>query len=182
VRAAPPPGPDAGRPARAPRLEFLLPDVAATAQIDARVYEQDTELILRQDLVVREPSQTYADLTQQALIARGFKPGSVVVRETDPLQLFAIIHDLGQEPSWREDWIEAALAGVMSVVQERRLASLALPLLGTVHGRLGVSRAAELIALRLGTPPPSLERVSLVVPKAPGPAVTAKLAHVLSLA
>lgn len=166
---------------QAPALSFLLPDIAAPQDVDARVYEQDTELILRQDLEIEDPGKSAAALVKEAIVARGYKLGSVVVREAEPLQLFAIVHDLDKEPSWQESWIRAALAAVMHVVAERRLASLALPLLGTVHGRLGVGRAAELLAERLAEPPPSLERLLLVVPKAPGPAVYSRLAGVARL-
>jgi O-acetyl-ADP-ribose deacetylase (regulator of RNase III) len=161
-----------------PLLEFLLPDIQARDGIDAVAYEQDTELILRQDLEFADPGGSAADWARQAIVARAFTPGSVVVRETRPLQLFAIVHDLEREPTWQEAWIDTALAGILSVVEERRVRSLALPLLGTGHGRIGIARAAELLAARLAHPPQVLERVLLMLPRSPGPAVRSKLAGV----
>jgi hypothetical protein len=34
--------------------------------------------------------------------------GSVVVRKGNPLRFLAIVHDVNQEPTWREEWVVIA--------------------------------------------------------------------------
>jgi hypothetical protein len=89
-------------------------------------------------------------------------PGSVVVQPGPPLRLLAVVHDLAREPSWREEWIDAALAGVMREVRKRQVRALALPVLGARHGRMPASAFAGLLrrALEAETPP-SLARLWL---------------------
>ncbi len=72
-------------------------------------------------------------------------PGDIVVRPGTPLRLLAIVHKLDEDPSWRESWVVAAYQGVLREIDRRRLDSVALPLLGSVHGRLKRTRSYELL-------------------------------------
>ena len=60
--------------------------------------------------------------------------------------LHPVVHDLEQEPTWREEWVASALEEVLRQVGERSLRSLAMPMLGAVHGSLEGSRFVELLA------------------------------------
>lgn len=113
----------------------LADDTALPPRVDAFVFEQDTEFILRADLPLRYPREPTPQLIVAAQRAVGRTPGTVHPVEGAPLMLMAVVHDLGQEPSWRHDWIAAAYAGIADQVKARRLHDLVLPLLGTVHGR-----------------------------------------------
>jgi hypothetical protein len=123
----------------------LPDDTALPACVDAFVFEQDTEYILRADLPVRYPAQSAAELIAAAGAAPGRVPGVVYPIEGAPLRLMAVVHDLAQQPSWREEWIAATYAGIARVAHERALGDLVLPLLGTVHGRFDPTRSQALL-------------------------------------
>lgn len=123
-----------------------LPDDAALpARVDAFVFEQDTEYILRVDLPLRYPRETAAELIGAAERATGRTPGQVHPIEGAPLLLMAVVHDLAQQPSWRDEWIAAAYAGIAREARERGLGDLVLPLLGTVHGSFDPARSRALL-------------------------------------
>ena len=63
-----------------------------------------------------------------------------MVYEDFPLRFLAVVHDLDQEPSWREGWIERALEEVFREAERRTLQKIALPFLGTKHGSLEKER------------------------------------------
>ena len=100
------------------------------------VIEDDTALVLGADIGVRDPGATLAALTAQALAAPDQPIGSVVARGTAPQRLHAVVHDLDCDPSWDEAGVRTALETVLEHACRDRLRDLALPLLGTVHGRL----------------------------------------------
>ena len=92
-------------------------------------------------------------------------PGTVLVKGKRPLRLLAIIHDLNQDPSWREEWIASALDRILAEAETRRLRSIALPFLGTLHGSLEKQRFVVLLRDALERNPAiHLERLWLVVP------------------
>jgi O-acetyl-ADP-ribose deacetylase (regulator of RNase III) len=79
--------------------------------------------------------------------------------------LLAIVHDLNQEPSWREEWVASALEGIFREAESRRLRSIALPFLGTLHGSLKKERFVELLRCALERMSPNhLKRLWLLVP------------------
>ncbi len=136
--------------------------------VDAVVEEEDTYLVLSADPQVRAPREPLMRVLTDVLEARPEVPGSVVERRGRPPRWLAVVHDLSADPTWREEWIEAALGEVFRRAARRRLPSLALPLLGTVHGRLPRRRCLELIhravdrAAAAGMAP---RRLWLVVPE-----------------
>jgi hypothetical protein len=100
------------------------------------------------------------------------KPGSVLVKATSPLQLLAVVHDLNQEPSWKEKWIAKALKGIFRETEQRKLHSLALPFLGTRHGSLGKERFLALLRSVLeGIDTHSLKRIWLILPPGINPEI-----------
>lgn len=112
----------------------------------ARVIEADRHGVLSAPFEPRMPAEDLSALTIAALNERGREPGSVVVRAGVPLQLLAIVHDVEREPTWCEAWVAEAWCGVFAEAVCRALNELAVPLLGTVHGRLPRARAVELLA------------------------------------
>ena len=114
---------------------MLEADSSLPDTVDAFVFEQDTEYILRLDLPVRYPAEDVATLVAAAARAEGRVLGMTYAIEGSPLLLMAVVHDLGREPSWDEKTIAAAYAGVAYELRERGLTDVVCPLLGTVHGR-----------------------------------------------
>ncbi len=93
-----------------------------------------------------------------------------------PLALLAVVHDLARDPSWEDAWVAEALGGVFREVDRRRLRSLAIPMLDTVHGRLALRRSLELIRSAVErSAPECLERLWLVVPEGKAGSVAALL-------
>ncbi len=133
---------------------------------DAVVEEEDTYLVLSADREVREPEVARLRAFHEAYTAEPAEPGSVVVREGTPTRLLAVVHDLSQDPSWREEWVAATLEAVLVEANLRKVRTLAMPPLGRVHGSLPRERFVVLLrsALQGGTPR-HLERICLVVPE-----------------
>ncbi|MBW2408446.1 MAG: hypothetical protein JRF72_01515, partial [Deltaproteobacteria bacterium] len=95
--------------------------------------------------------------------------GSVVVKKGNPLRFLAIVHDVNQEPTWREEWVVTALKQVFREGEKRQISSMGLPLLGTQHGRLDKLRFAALLAEVLNRITfDHLNRLWLIVPPQTG--------------
>jgi len=104
--------------------------------VDAVVFEDDTFLVLSAETVVREPKEPLMRVMTKLIETHPETPGSVLVKGKRPLRMLAIVHDLNQEPTWREEWVESCLRGIFHEAERRRLNSLALPFVGTLHGKL----------------------------------------------
>jgi hypothetical protein len=132
---------------------------------DAVVEEEDTYLVLSANPEVREPAVTRLRAFHEAYTAEPAEPGSVVVRDGAPARLLAVVHDLSQNPSWREEWVAAALGAVLVEADSRKVRTLAMPPLGRVHGSLPRERFVALLrsALLVGAPR-NLDQICLVVP------------------
>jgi hypothetical protein len=114
-------------------------------QVDAWVYEQDTALLLDAASEIKSPSETTAQLIEQAVEQSPLIPGSVLVRGYCPLELLAIVHDFDQEPSWQEEWILKALHRIMQLSEQHCCEGIGMPMLGTLHGSLNSQRFLELL-------------------------------------
>ena len=141
------------------RLSFGSIDIVAAPKdtppfiVDAVTVEEDTFLVLSADPEVRDPHKNLVQVMTKVIETRPETPGSVLVKGKRPLLLLAIVHDFNQEPSWREKWIASALDGIFREAESRKLRSIALPLLGTLHGSLEKQRFVLLLRQ-------ALERIS----------------------
>ena len=132
------------------------------------VFEEDTYLVLSADWEKIESEAHPVVILTEAFEMEPEKPGRVVVYEGSPLRFLAVVHDLDQEPSWREDWIGKALEEVFREAERRNLQRIALPFLGTKHGSLEKKRFAALFRGFLKRrPSPYHLRVWLVLPRNP---------------
>lgn len=114
-------------------------------KVDAMALEEDTFLVLSADRRVRHVREPLIKVMTRVINTRPRKPGSVIVQKGDPLRLLAIIHDLNEEPSWREDWITRALEGIFHEAERRKLRTIGIPFLGTLHGTLERDRFLVLL-------------------------------------
>ena len=153
--------------------EFSIGPVSITAapidrppfKIDAVAAEEDTFLVLSANPEVRDPGESMVRVMTQVIETKPTKPGSVLMRDGDPMRLLAIVHDLNQEPSWREEWIVSALDGIFLIAESQGISSIALPFLGTLHGSLEKQRFIVLLCNVLGRiTTVNLKRIWLVVP------------------
>lgn len=145
--------------------------IAASAEhapdltIDAVVIEDDTCHVLGSEPVARVTREPPPRLLAHAASAQPTEPGGVVVSAGTPLRFHAVVHDLDREPSWREAWVEAALAAVFREVERRGLRTVSLPPLGSLHGELRLERFAQLLAATLERQTPeTLDALWLVTP------------------
>jgi O-acetyl-ADP-ribose deacetylase (regulator of RNase III) len=77
--------------------------------------------------------------------AKPRRTGSIIVRKGSPVRFLAIVHDVNQEPITREEWVFEALHGLFEKAGELGITSISMPLLAARHGRLPVTRLAELL-------------------------------------
>lgn len=130
---------------RAPESEQPFP-------IDALAVEDDTWQVLGADPDFR-PSVEHPIRVMQALHkAQPVAAGTVVVRAGAPIRLHAIVHDLDLEPTWREEWISAALKEIFRISSECGYRALGLPLLGARHGRPSHALSLSLLDGALARP------------------------------
>lgn len=124
-------------------MELFIRPLEAEPPFDpqAMVFEQDRELILRLDREVVMPAASCAELIEADRDAPRFEPGSVVVQGREPARFMAVVHDLESDPTWRERWVADAYRSVFATAAINGVSKLALPLLGTVHGRLAAGRS-----------------------------------------
>ncbi len=113
--------------------------------VEAEIVEEDTWQVLGAGPEVTVPAEHPSQVLTEALEARPVPAGSVMVREGRPLRLMAVVHDLNQEPSCRQEWVAAALGEVFRIAEARAIRSLSLPLLGVRHGRLPATDFVELL-------------------------------------
>ncbi len=134
--------------------------------VEATAFEEDTFLVLSADRKIRDPKKPLMHIMTELIEFRPQIPGSVLVKGRGPYLLLAIVHDLDQVPSWKEEWIRKALDNILRESDNRKLGSIAVPLLGTLHGSLEKYRFVDLFwdALTRFTPH-YLKRLWVMVPK-----------------
>ena len=150
----------------------VSPEDSPPFPVDAAAFEEDTFLVLSADKEVRDPNEPLMRVMTRVIETRPETPGSVLVRGKSPIHMLAIVHDLNQDPSWKDEWIASALDGIFREAEIRRLRSIALPFLGTLHGTLEKERFVVLLRNTLkrvsaGHP----KRLWLVVPEGTSPKI-----------
>ena len=146
------------------RLKIVAsPQTAPPFAVQAVAVEEDTWLILSADPQITYPEEHPIRLMTDLINTEKEKVGTVRVQQGHPLRFLAIVHDVDCEPTWREQWVQSALVEVLVEAERRKLDAVALPLLGTRHGRLQPKRFAELLAAALlGVELTHLKRLWLV--------------------
>ena len=145
---------------------FVGPEKMSPYPVDAVVEEEDTFLVLSADPEFVEPKENLIRVMTEAIESQPAQPGSVIVLDSYPYRFLAVIHDLNQEPSWKEEWVATALDEVFREAEERKIQSIALPLLGTLHGSFEKRRFITLLHQTLGRKSPShLRRIWIVTPE-----------------
>lgn len=134
--------------------------------VNAVAVEQDTALVLDEEPMLYAPSQSVNEINSELEHFSEPLPGSVLVKRGSPKRLFAIVHDLEQDPSLRQEWVAKALHNMMRLVERQPLRAIALPLLGTRYGQLDRHRFIEMLCLTLEkSPPASPLKLWLVAPR-----------------
>ena len=142
------------------------PHDRAPFQVAAVALEEDTNLLMSARAELRAPAEGYGKLVEQMNAFEPLEPGAVVARGDAPVRLLAVVHDIEQTPTWKEAWIERALSELLKEVDRRKLGSLCLPVLGSLHGDMSTARFARLLRTSLEQDPPKrLRRIWALVPE-----------------
>ncbi|MCM0083382.1 hypothetical protein L4X63_17495 [Geomonas sp. Red32] len=143
---------------------------------EATVVEEDTWLVLSAEPAVKPVAESVVRIMTELIDARAVPPGSVLVKKGDPVQVQAVVYDLGEEPLCRPEWVSLALKGIFAVAEERPWTAMAMPPLGVRFGRLPLSRFVELLAEAVrDTPLSTLRRIWLTVEEDDCPAARREL-------
>ena len=108
----------------------------ALLQVDAVVEEQDTNLILGKSPVIMDTIESFPSLVKKMEQQIRETPGNVIVKQSMPKRLIAIIYDVEHTPICKESWIAEALQNILTQCKENKIKTLAMPLLGTSYGKL----------------------------------------------
>jgi hypothetical protein len=159
---------------------FVAPEEWPPFVVDAVAAEEDTYLVLSADPEIQETHENPERLMAEVLETAPAEPASVIVKGEKPFWLLAVVHDLNREPSWKEEWIASALDRIFREAESRKLRSIALPMLGTLHGSLEKQRFLVLLREALERSGcKHLARLWLVVPAGTTREVLGMLASIL---
>jgi len=133
--------------------------------VDAIVEEQDTNLILGTYPGIRDTKESYPALVRKMERQKPLLPGQVIVKNTIPLRFTAVLYDIEQTPVCTEELIADVLNELLHKFNEYRLKSVAMPLLGSTHGKVKVSGFIKLLQDTLNTRNPVYPaEIMLIVP------------------
>jgi hypothetical protein len=122
------------------------PEETPPFAVEALAIEEDTWLIMSAEPEACDPEEHPIRVMTHMIEARPEKVGSVLVSGGNPIRFLAIVHDVDQEPTCREEWVEAALRNIFIKTEQRGFKSLGLPFLGTLHGKLEAKRFVVLLS------------------------------------
>jgi hypothetical protein len=118
--------------------------------IDALVVEKDRYQVLSgEQKELNEDGVDGSKIEKDAQEITPKQPGDCIVSGENPIRFNAIIHDLDQTPTWKEEWIAKALANIFHEISQRQISSIGLPVLGSVHGNLSTSKFAAIFNIAL---------------------------------
>lgn len=125
-------------------IQFTEAD-PALLQVDAVVEEQDTYLLLGKSPVILETIESFPDLVKKMKQRIRKIPGSVIVKQSRPKRLIAIIFDVEHTPISEVSWIKEAIQNILKQCEYYKLKTLAMPLLGTSYGKLKEDTIIQLL-------------------------------------
>ena len=117
----------------------------ALLQVDVVVEEQDTNLILGKSPVIMDTIESFPALVKKMELQIHEIPGKVIVKQSIPKRLVAIVYDVEHTPICEESWIEEALQNILIQCDKYKVKTLAMPLLGTSYGKLKEETTMQLL-------------------------------------
>lgn len=120
----------------------VAPNSLYPLPVDARVFEEDTHLVLTVDPVMRFTEEHPIRLLNSLSRERSKQPGTVVINGTS---WYAVVHDLDAEQTSHRDWVEKAYREIFRLAEARRIHRIGIPLLGSVHGNMKSSESLRLM-------------------------------------
>jgi len=108
----------------------------ANLKVDAVVEEQDTNLLLGMAPVIMETIESFPALVDKMEQQVREMPGNIIVKQSKPKRLIAIVYDVEHTPICEESWVKEVLQKIFVQCYKHKINSLAMPLLGTTYGKL----------------------------------------------
>lgn len=140
----------------------VVSDTLPSLPVDARVFEEDTHLVLTVDPVMRHTEEHPIRLMTKVAESKPHKPGSIVINMNS---WYAVVHDVDKDPTWKKEWIEKAYRQVLMLAEIKRIQKIGLPLLGSVHGNFdAVQSLAMLIEIINSTSFQVLQKLLILTP------------------
>lgn len=140
----------------------VAPNTLYPLPVDARVFEEDTHLVLTVDPVMRYTPEHPIRMLNSLSRDRAKKPGTVV---HNGASWYAVIHDLDAEPTSRREWVESAYQEVFRLTEEDKVGRIGIPLLGSVHGNMKTSESLDLLLAKIKTiRTRELKHIMIIVP------------------
>ena len=112
----------------------------------ATLFEEDTWRVLSAETEVRPNYEHPVRLMTDLVFDQPAQPGAVLVRGK---RWLAIVYDLDCDPPCREIWVRQALMDALERAATHGIHSLAMPLLGSLHGCISWQRSLALILASL---------------------------------
>lgn len=107
----------------------LVTRAEQAGQFDAILIAQDRSLLMDPESPVTDVSEDYDMLERDIQHDTGAEPGSLLVRkDTTPLRLWMVIHDIEQSPSWDPALLRQALSRLPGLASERNIHSVMVPM------------------------------------------------------
>ncbi len=108
---------------------------SAPFPVEVMVFEEDTHLILTVDQVDEYKEEHPIRIMTDIMDAKKYRPGSIVRNGNS---WYAVVVDLDREPICDNRWVEEAIKEILNLAEKNKIFSLALPILGSVHGGRGL--------------------------------------------
>jgi len=146
---------------------YISPENIPPFRVMAVVEEQDTSLVLKADDVIYESADNtplWFDANKSDLLQTN-TPGDVIIKSYNPMRFLAIVHDLDQTPTIREEWIESAIDKILTTANSKELTAICLPVLGAQYGHFKLKLFLNILVRNImKNKDNKLKRIWLVVP------------------
>lgn len=133
--------------------------------VDAIVDEQDTNLLLDTIPVIQDTRESYRSLVKKMNRRKPLLTGQIIIKNTIPARLIAIFYDFEQIPVCSEAVLTTVINNLLDKLNRHKLKSVAMPLLGSTHGKIAEQVFIKLLQESLLNKNPAYpEKIVLMVP------------------
>lgn len=132
----------------------------------AMLEEQDTNLLLTEQSILNDPGKPAWYLANTLENGASYPLGTVITKGQNPKRLLAIVHDIERTPTCKPSTVQRVWQNVMRAIEDNQISSAAMPLLGSVYGKLSITDSISLFreCLHKNTPT-CLEKIWLILPE-----------------
>lgn len=115
--------------------------------LDAVVFEEDTHLILTLDRVMTHGEVHPIRLMTDVHTTRPHTPGSLISNDSS---WYGVVIDLDREQICRKEWIDSTYEQIGRRISLKRIRTIGVHLLGTIHGKMDVDFCLDRFVSAIG--------------------------------